>query len=837
MSLRGSIFNILIICILGCMALTGCSLGEPAPFCAENKAVAVSGRELPAEALVPGMVRMKVSEELSRMMDIRMDAEGRIESTGVRSLDDMVSELGVTRMERTFPYAGEFEARTRAEGLHLWYDVVFDPQAVLTRAGEGFASIEGVTKVELRPRITFSSDYSVRYADIASVETKASEASQVFNDLGLSKQWHYCNDGSFSDTAKAGADVNVLPVWKKGITGNSDVIVCVVDMGVDFSHEDLADNMWSGVDDYGNEIHGYNFINDNYVLVPGDHGTHIAGTIAAVNNNGIGVAGIAGGDKVAGVPGVKIMSCQIASGNDFVYEGGAAIKWSADHGAVISQNSWQYAMGRYTDIMDSDRDGIDYFIKYAGMDADGRQTGPMAGGVVFFAGGNSSVDMAYPQSYEKVIAVSGIRSDYAPAAYNNFGSWIDLAAPGGQISFLDKANKYYTDQYEGDGIYSTLPPNAEGVAYGFMAGTSMACPHAAGVAALIVSHLGGPGFTNEELKFRLFTTATSIDEYTSSRVGEFGKGLIDAEKAIFGTSEEGPAAVTDFKADGRSNYIDYSFTVSAKSAYAYLLVSESEISDETYRSSEFQVLDLRSVNAGGRYEGLYVSEEFDTEFYMAVLLEDADGNLSRVSNAVKVAVGENHAPVITPIDGDDLTLSIYDRFTYRFLIQDEDGHAVEVSDEDMPGVAFYDYNPAKNDTLYLTINGKAAKEGIYSFKLIAEDEYGMISEKRVSYMIVSEPVEPGGPEEPEVPGEGGNEEELPIEIYPNPVKDFLYLESEEGELDAQVILYSATGAVLKNVEKKIGGGVPMDMRELPAGVYTLKVIYGDRVAVKNVAKI
>lgn len=833
MSLRGQVINILIMCILGCMTLSSCSLGEHVPFGAGNKTVAVSGRDLPAEALVPGMVRLKVSEELSGRMDIRTDQKGRIISTGVHSIDDLISEIGIVRMERTFPYAGEFEPRTRAEGLHLWYDVVFDPQSALTKAGEGFASVEGVTKVEYRPYITFNSDYQIEYAAPSSAGTFDSG---FFDDPGLSRQWHYYNDGTCSDTAIAGADINVLPVWKKGVTGNPDVIVCVVDMGVDFTHEDLADNMWSGEDEYGNEIHGYNFISDNHVLVPGDHGTHIAGTIAAVNNNGIGVSGIAGGNKAAGAAGVKIMSCQIASGNDFVYEGGAAIKWSADHGAVISQNSWQYAMGRYTEIMDSDKEGIDYFIKYAGLDADGRQTGPMAGGVVFFAGGNSSVNMAYPQSYEKVITVSGIRSDFSPATYNNFGSWIDLAAPGGQISFQDNADGYYPDGYTGDGIYSTLPPNDEGIAYGFMAGTSMACPHAVGVAALIVSHLGGPGFTNEELKFRLFTTTTSIDDYTDSHIGEYGKGLVNAEKAIFGTSEEGPAAVTDFKADGRSNYISYSFTLPAKAASAYLLVSDTEITDGNYRNSDFRVLDLRSMEAGDVYEGTFVSELFDTDYYMAVVLEDAAGNLSKVSNDVKVSVGENNAPEIIPVDGDDFTLSVYDRNTYRFLIKDSDGHSVKVSDKDMPGVVFYDYTPSVSDTLYLTINGKAAKEGIYSFKLIAEDEYGMTSEKRVSYMIVSNPVEPEPPV-PGGPGEAAGEEELSIVIYPNPVSDSLYLDSEEGEQDALVTVYAPTGATVFHTEKKIGDGVPVNVTEWSAGVYTVKVVCGERSAVKSIVKI
>lgn len=161
--------------------------------------------------------------------------------------------------------------------------------------------------------------------------TKAGDA-LPFNDEYLKYQWHYKNTGdkSFSATAVAGADIDVFPVWEKLTTGDRDIIVAVVDEGVCYSHEDLAANMWTndkeipgnGIDDDGNgyidDVHGYNFVDDGDIswTKSGDtgHGTFCAGTIAAVNNNGKGVSGIAGGSGNG--DGCRIMSCQIFSGNE-----------------------------------------------------------------------------------------------------------------------------------------------------------------------------------------------------------------------------------------------------------------------------------------------------------------------------------------------------------------------------------------------------------------------------------------------------------------------------------------------------------------------------------------
>ena len=167
-----------------------------------------------------------------------------------------------------------------------------------------------------------------------------------------------------------------------------------------------------GVDDDGNgyidDVYGYNFAdNKGGAPVPDAdfHGTHVAGTVAARNNNGIGVCGVAGGD---GTPnsGVRIMSTGVFSGKRGQGGFAKAFVYAADNGAVISQNSWgNQAPGR---TPGSYRDAIDYFIKYAGCDNDGNQLAdsPMKGGVVIIASGNSNSEERYaPGEYGPAIAV------------------------------------------------------------------------------------------------------------------------------------------------------------------------------------------------------------------------------------------------------------------------------------------------------------------------------------------------------------------------------------------------------------------------------------------------
>ncbi len=509
---------------------------------------------------VEGVIRMKLDRETAEALNVTRTRSGRV-LTGNISFDELCERYDVTGMERLFADNGCAE-RTRKAGLDLWYIIRFEGSA--EKVAEDFGEIAGVNHVEIPRRITkvggMSRKSGTPWRKLLALP-KAAPANYPFNDPLFAEQWPLYNDGSVYPEAVAGADINIIPAWTK-TAGRSDVIVAVVDEGVEYTHPDLAGNMWSGI--------GKNFCDrDNDDITWGEgHGTHVAGTIAAVSNNGIGISGIAGG--TGGGNGAKIMSCEIFHPTDGRYDANSnatadAIKYAADNGAVICQNSWGYEAGTMSlnQWINQDlavKEAIDYFIRYAGMSPDGEtQTGPMAGGIVLFAAGNEYSRLAsYPAAYEPCISVAAISCAYEAAWYTNYGSTIDICAPGGGEAANFVNNIGYDEGYN----LSTLPTNLKNgdrftytdyfgnkktttidyvsttVGYGYMHGTSMACPHVSGVAALIVSQFGAPGFTNEQLKEKLFSTARDIDSYqgqvydgSGTYAGKIGK-LVDAGAAL-----------------------------------------------------------------------------------------------------------------------------------------------------------------------------------------------------------------------------------------------------------------------------------------------------------------
>lgn len=495
---------------------------------------------------VEGVIRMKLDRETAEALNVIRTRSGRV-LTGNISFDELCERYNVTGMERLFADNGCAE-RTRKAGLDLWYIIRFEGSA--EQVAEDFGEIAGVNHVEIPRRITkvggMSRKSGTPWRKLMALP-KAAPSNYPFNDPLFGGQWPLYNDGTINANAQAGADINVLPAWEK-TAGRSDVIVAVVDEGVEYTHPDLAGNMWSGI--------GKNFCDrDNDDITWGEgHGTHVAGTIAAVSNNGIGISGIAGG--TGGGNGAKIMSCEIFHPTDGHYDANSnatadAIKYAADNGAVICQSSWGYAAGAlsYDQWSSADRatkEAIDYFIRYAGMSPDGEtQTGPMAGGVVIFAAGNEYSRLAsYPAAYDACISVASISCTYEAAWYTNYGSTVDICAPGGG----DEANFVNLISYDEGYNLSTIPTNLQNgdsfvytyangetetktidyvsstVGYGYMMGTSMACPHVSGVAALIVSQFGAPGFTNEQLKEKLFSTARDIDSYQGTIYNSWDRG-------------------------------------------------------------------------------------------------------------------------------------------------------------------------------------------------------------------------------------------------------------------------------------------------------------------------
>ena len=430
------------------------------------------------------------------------------------------------------------------ENLDKWLLVRFDDSLTNAEAAEAIAKDSRVVRVEYDVPLKRIEGKSVPKPELRPEITRA--ANLPFDDPELPWQWHYYNDGSLDDYANynnqclAGADINLLNAWKY-TAGDNRVIVAVCDGGVMADHKDLADNMWvneaekngtQGVDDDGNgyvdDVHGYNFVADSGNVTPDAHGTHVAGTIAAVNNNGYAVCGIAGG--TGNGDGVKIMSIQIFEGEDGCYSSTIAkgVKYAADNGAIIINNSWGYEPETY--LSDMEYEDWDSVLKgaFAYFKENARLEGVMEGGLVIFAAGNESFSTSsYPAAYHDYISVSAMSSDFTASYYTNYGPGVNVCAPGG-------------DAYYGTLLTISSVSTTEKDGYEYMQGTSMACPHVSGCAALAVSYALKRGYklTADELHRLILTSVHDVNQYQtgSKQYFDFSLGkYVDMSLAPYAT--------------------------------------------------------------------------------------------------------------------------------------------------------------------------------------------------------------------------------------------------------------------------------------------------------------
>lgn len=596
-----------------------------------NDAKTPSAEEVADAGVVPGMLRIKVSPNVVGSLNIQK--VGSRVSSGDESIDAYLKSIGATSIEPLFTISEKYKKRAHEAGLHLWYQVKFDEKQPISRAAneaESVANIDYVEKVwEIAtPKYTFT--------PISSVPQSRANT-YPFDDTYLPNQWHYINYGNIGKDFTKGADINLAKAWEIE-TGKPNVIVSVVDGGVDYTHEDLKDNMWinsgeipnNGRDDDGNgfvdDIYGYNFVFGGKV-VAGAHGTHVAGTVAARNNNGIGVAGVAGGDGSRN-SGVRLMSCEIfetgSDGRDVNGNSPKAIVYGADNGAVISQNSWGYTYPGVRVLPSSVKTAIDYFIKYAGCDEDGNQRpdSPMKGGVVIFAAGNDDAEyLAYPAAYSEVVSVTAMAPDFKRAYYSNRGDWASIFAPGG-------------DAYYGTGqtgmVASTYPNNR----YGYMQGTSMACPHVSGVAALVVSKFGGPGFTNEMLKKRLKNSINAVDIYdttlNSNYRDKLGTGLIDAAAALRDEPYERPEKVSSVTASTTTSSATLKFKAvhdedNGTASKYRVYYSKSKLDKTALPYTQFLMIDAAQYEEGDLITARIKDLVGYTTYYMAIVAVDNVG--------------------------------------------------------------------------------------------------------------------------------------------------------------------------------------------------------------------
>ena len=625
---------LLLALLAGCEKETEVSTGESV---IETESPAVTPDEF---------VKVCFSDEMIALIEDQLSS-GSVETKSA-PLNEALSMLDVASMERVFPDAGEFEPGHRMAGLHKWYKVKYRSGVPMTKAMDDLSSVPGVEFVE--PNLP---------------------AKLMTNDTYWGDLW-----GVYNPTY--GYDVNVTEVWNRYTTGNPDVVVAVIDGGIQLDHPDLAWNcLESG--------------HQNYVrsggIVPHSHGTHVAGTIAAVGNNGIGVAGIAGGDYLRGKRGVSLLSLQVFQtiGESSVSNGfEQAMVDAADKGAVISQNSWGYNFDRndngkvdedelsyykyyYEHINNSAiAEAIDYFVLNAGCEPNTngtvqRKDSPMKGGLVVFAAGNENIQYGPPANYEPCIAVGAITKSGKRASFSDFGDWVDVCAPGYNIISTYPEGKYATTS-----------------------GTSMACPHVSGVAALVLSYFGGPGFTAEALRTRILDGARDIGLSSGSTpVGP----LVDALGAFMSGGGKIPDPIEDFTVEPVGHNLKLSFK--ATDAYGYMALgglTEAMVRnvDLMQPSSELKTAQtIVSLEEQGKEVSLLLTGlQPNTTYYTAIAAFSYERSWSELSKIIAVKTNENHKPTVSVVDYQgNFQFRYFEDVDILFRVEDPDGDPVTVSFE------------------------------------------------------------------------------------------------------------------------------------------------------------
>jgi serine protease len=394
------------------------------------------------------------------------------------------------------------------------------------------------------------------------------------NDPSYGSEWHL-------------ATINAAGAWNYFSTG-SNIKIAIVDNAIDRAHQDLSANLWvnpgeiasNNIDDDGNgyidDINGYDVAdNDNNPNPPNntfDHGTHCAGISSARSNNSIGIASIGYSCK---------LMCVKATGNSAsassVTNGYDGVVYAVASGADVISMSWG-GSGSSTTAQN--------IITWASQQ----------GAVLVAAAGNNNVNtMFYPAGYTECIAVAATSSNDVKASFSNYGSWVDISAPG-------------------NNIYSTLPSNG----YGNMSGTSMACPLVAGLAGLMLSL--NPLLTPADIRNCIISNATNIDAQNSSYIGQLGGGRIDANAsmACVGATLNLPpvanffANITTVTAGGSVNFTNTSLYCYAGTTYAW------SFSGGTPATSTLQTPPAITYNTPGTYNvSLVVTNSNGTNTYLA----------------------------------------------------------------------------------------------------------------------------------------------------------------------------------------------------------------------------
>ena len=345
----------------------------------------------------------------------------------------------------------------------------------------------------------------------------------VPNDTGFNQLWGLNNTGQVvaMTPGTPDADIDAPEAWEIQ-KGSKNAIVAVIDTGVDYTHQDLATNIWKnlgeiandGIDndgnDYVDDVFGYDFTSkDNNPRDDYGHGTHVAGTIGAVGNNNLGVVGVS--QNVSIMPLKVNQPFTLGISVDAVVE---AIMYATKMGAKVINASFGGSFNSNDPKSIERSNALFQAISHANN-----------AGVLFIAsagnnGGNNDITQVYPANYDlpNVISVAATDNNDLRSGFSNYGAkTVDLAAPG-------------------DKIYSTLPNNQ----YDYYSGTSMAAPHVAGTAALLLAQ--NPSLTAVQLKNILLSTTDPVSSMQGISVTG---GRLNAHKALLSLMEPNQPDIPD----------------------------------------------------------------------------------------------------------------------------------------------------------------------------------------------------------------------------------------------------------------------------------------------------
>lgn len=509
-------------------------------------------------------------------------------------LQQIPAELGIYEFEKSITENPQFRDRHRKAGFHKWYRIRCNEE--LTKSAK--TNLEQVFEKVITPPSIQKNSY---------------------NDPYTSQLWHLY-DPDYG--------INIQKVWNKGVCGSSDIVVAVLDGGIDPQHEDLKDILIPAGPNGSR-----NFVANNDTIVPNEHGTHVGGLIAAINNNGKGISSPAGGSD--GTGGIKLLNCQIfqpnESGESVVGNYYDAFVWATDHGATICNNSWSFVfdteeIAAVAKMDELTKAVIDYFVGSAGCDGYGEQRtdSPMKGGLVLFAAGNESMRYGLPASYEPVLAVGASNKQGERAYYSNYGTWVDICAPGGDGGSLLLSTLSCSKTY----------PNGR---YGKMGGTSMACPLVSSVAALVLQKHGGQGFTQQMLREKL-VKGSQLHNPLSDEL-QMGP-LLDAYGALVYGDSIAPNKPEGFYTETELNKIKVGWKASEDPQWG---VAESYILSWSKDKKYLENRKRPFVKENGitdiifKFEGCEVGDQLDTSiilpeynenYFITLCAQDYCGNLS-----------------------------------------------------------------------------------------------------------------------------------------------------------------------------------------------------------------